>query len=230
MERMEQRIEGLGSILTFHRSSQSDTCHSAGNPLPAPHFHQLVHFQRCPLAWTAHSQQTISLSHLPGGLTMQSSRNQADSSSKQHISHDPSHITHRDSKIRRRKKLTSLKCTQPPVPPPPAPPCVLPLPPPPSPNPPGLANASAAALRSSSYCACAASTSLRMVRKRAFCVKERGVGGSAVVVPIARDGVGGSVERRVSRCEEEGLSGLGKTFCKDCISEFFFFFFLFFCC
>lgn len=154
--------------------------------------------------------------HCAKRLTKRSSHNQADSCSKPPPSiSQMSHPTPQSKSLHthcRNHKLTSLKCTYPPVPPPPAPPCAFPLPPPPSPNPPGLANASAAALRSSSFCACTSSTSLRIVRKRAFCVKERGVGGTAVVVPIARDGLGGTVESRVRRWEEEGLRGLGKIF------------------
>ena len=43
-----------------------------------------------------------------------------------------------------------------------------------------------------------------------FSVRESGVGGSLVVVPSARDGVGGVVGRRVRRCEC-ALLGEGKT-------------------
>lgn len=108
--------------------------------------------------------------------------------------------------------LTSLKCTHPPAPPPPAPPWSLappappepaslrppapgPRPRPPSDPPPGDANACAAARRSGSRCACAARTSPRTARKRGLPSKERGVGGSAVVVPTARLGFGGVASR-----------------------------------
>lgn len=48
--------------------------------------------------------------------------------------------------------------------------------------------------------------------KCGFSVTEVGVGGRAVVVPIARDGVGGWVGRRV-RMWEDGVVGEGKTYC-----------------
>lgn len=46
-----------------------------------------------------------------------------------------------------------------------------------------------------------------------FSVREEGVGGRAVLVPIAREGVGGSVERRERMCVR-GDVGAGKTCCE----------------
>jgi len=55
-------------------------------------------------------------------------------------------------------------------------------------------------------------TDWRMFRKWVFSLKESGVGGSFVVVPMASSGVGGEVGRRESRCPaRERLSG--KTNC-----------------
>lgn len=50
------------------------------------------------------------------------------------------------------------------------------------------------------------------------------MGGTAVVVPMASEGLGGSVERRVRMWEEEGLRGLGKTFCRRSALIFFTYF------
>jgi hypothetical protein len=66
-------------------------------------------------------------------------------------------------------------------------------------KPPGEANACAWPFKPGSSAACFARTSLRMERKRGLPLKEFGVGGLAVVVPIARDGLGGVVSRRDSR-------------------------------
>ena len=99
----------------------------------------------------------------------------------------------------------SLKCTHPPTPAPPAPPSAL-APPAAVPalrplracmklNPPGEANTCAWLFNSGSSAACFARTSLRMERKRGLLWNELGVGGTAVVVPIARDGLGGTVSR-----------------------------------
>jgi hypothetical protein len=49
-----------------------------------------------------------------------------------------------------------------------------------------------------------------MDRNWGFEATELGVGGTRVVVPIARDGLGGEDERRVSRWVV-GLEGSGKT-------------------
>ena len=48
--------------------------------------------------------------------------------------------------------------------------------------------------------------------KCGFSITEVGVGGRAVVVPIAREGVGGWVGRRVRLCED-AVVGEGKTYC-----------------
>lgn len=54
-----------------------------------------------------------------------------------------------------------------------------------------------------------------MLEKLWFSLKDSGVGGSFVVVPMASSGVGGEVGRRVSRCPaSERLSG--KTYCSRC--------------
>jgi hypothetical protein len=50
-----------------------------------------------------------------------------------------------------------------------------------------------------------------MVVKAGFVVKVLGVGGRVVVVPRARDGVGGLVGRKVRRCAD-GLSGCGNVY------------------
>lgn len=47
-----------------------------------------------------------------------------------------------------------------------------------------------------SACAYSAMTAWRMGRNFGFSVKDAGVGGSFVVDPMARDGVGGSVGRK----------------------------------
>jgi hypothetical protein len=52
---------------------------------------------------------------------------------------------------------------------------------------------------------------LRIVRKCGFSVKESGVGGTFVVVPIERVCEGGSMGSRVRICEVVGEEGLGKT-------------------
>lgn len=53
-----------------------------------------------------------------------------------------------------------------------------------------------------------------MFRKLWFSLKESGVGGSFVVVPMASSGVGGELDRRESRCPvKERLSDFGKTYC-----------------
>jgi len=49
-----------------------------------------------------------------------------------------------------------------------------------------------------------------MRMKCGFSITEVGVGGRAVVVPIAREGVGGWVGRRVRMCED-AVVGEGKT-------------------
>jgi hypothetical protein len=59
-------------------------------------------------------------------------------------------------------------------------------------------------------------TSWRMERKRGFSVRESGVGGSWVVVPIARPADGDSVGRRVRIWDFEGEAGLGKTYYRGC--------------
>jgi hypothetical protein len=56
-----------------------------------------------------------------------------------------------------------------------------------------------------------------MERKRGFPWNDLGVGGSAVVVPIARDGFGGVVSRYERRWLL-GCLGCGKTFCGAIIS------------
>lgn len=111
--------------------------------------------------------------------------------------------------------LKSLRWTQPPTPPPPGPPCPL-APsesvagvsfalderladanPPPDWKvaPPGDARAFAWLIKPASLAACSASTEFRILRKPGLAEKDRGVGGSAVVVPMAREGDGGSVRR-----------------------------------
>ena len=51
-----------------------------------------------------------------------------------------------------------------------------------------------------------------MERNRGFSVSESGVGGIAVVVPIARSAVGGSVGRRDRMCAEPREPFSGKTY------------------
>ena len=65
-----------------------------------------------------------------------------------------------------------------------------------------------------SSAACTRSTSLRIVRKCGFSVKESGVGGTFVVVPIERVCEGGSTGSSVRICEVVGEEGLGKTNCR----------------
>jgi hypothetical protein len=55
-----------------------------------------------------------------------------------------------------------------------------------------------------------------MERKCGFSVKESGVGGIAVVVPIASLWEGGSVGRRLRVYEFDVDVGLGKTYLKYC--------------
>ncbi len=50
-----------------------------------------------------------------------------------------------------------------------------------------------------------------MDRKRGFAFRESGVGGTFAVVPIARAGAGGEVERYVSMCDV-GMLGSSKTY------------------
>lgn len=49
--------------------------------------------------------------------------------------------------------------------------------------------------------------------KRGFSIREEGVGGRAVVLPMERLGEGGEVGRRVRRCVVEGEEGCGKAYC-----------------
>lgn len=86
------------------------------------------------------------------------------------------------------------------------------MPPEPSAEPEVEANARACDCAPGSEAAWAESTAERMVRKCGLVVRESGVGGRAVVVPMARDGVGGVVGRRVRRWEVVGAWGLGKTY------------------
>jgi hypothetical protein len=51
-----------------------------------------------------------------------------------------------------------------------------------------------------------------MERNMGFSVRESGVGGILVVVPIERLSVGGLVERKVRMCEGVVLFCLGKTY------------------
>ncbi len=67
-----------------------------------------------------------------------------------------------------------------------------------------------------SEAACSRRTSWRMERKCGFSVKESGVGGIAVVVPIASLWEGGSVGRRLRVYEFDVDVGLGKTYLKYC--------------
>lgn len=53
-------------------------------------------------------------------------------------------------------------------------------------------------------------TDWRIERNWGFSVKEEGVGGRVVVVPMAREGVGGEVRRRVRMCMD-GFEGWGNT-------------------
>jgi hypothetical protein len=57
------------------------------------------------------------------------------------------------------------------------------------------------------------STSCRIVRKRGFSIRESGVGGSLLVLPIARLLDGGDVGSSVRMCDVEEDSGSGKTCC-----------------
>jgi len=59
--------------------------------------------------------------------------------------------------------------------------------------------------------ACSRRTSWRMERKCGFSVKESGVGGTFVVVPIDSFWEGGFVGRKDRMCEVEGADGFGKT-------------------
>ncbi len=57
-----------------------------------------------------------------------------------------------------------------------------------------------------------------MPKNFGFSVRESGVGGILVVVPIAREGVGGWVGRRVRICDW-GLVGEGKTYYSEFVSR-----------
>jgi hypothetical protein len=74
-----------------------------------------------------------------------------------------------------------------------------------------VARAAASALSWGSACACWARTRWRSFVKVELVVKELGLGGSVVVVPRARDGVGGVVGRKVNMWVD-GLSGCGNVY------------------
>jgi hypothetical protein len=86
------------------------------------------------------------------------------------------------------------------------------MPPEPSAEPEEDANAAAWPWTMGSEAACWARTSLRMERKRGFSVRESGVGGILLVVPIERGTEGGEVGRSVRRCAVDGEDGCGKTY------------------
>ena len=123
----------------------------------------------------------------------------------------------------------------PPAPEPPAPPpppclalaprfcfcCELPgkkEPPDPRLKPPVEANALAWLVTSSSWWPYSWTTESRMARKVLFCWKVFGVGGIAVVVPMASRFIGGWLSRYV-RIWDAGESGLSKTFLKKSAPE-----------
>ncbi len=86
------------------------------------------------------------------------------------------------------------------------------MPPEPSADPDVEAKAAAWPCTIGSSAACWRRTSLSRVRKCGFSVRESGVGGSFVVVPIDKVWEGGSVGKRARIWEVIGDDGLGKTY------------------
>lgn len=80
--------------------------------------------------------------------------------------------------------------------------CAKNAPPDPKEEPAVEANALAWEITTGSWVAWVARVAWRSSRKWGFGVKVWGVGGRVVVVPRAREGVGGVVGRRLRRCEE----------------------------